>query len=314
MNFPVNKRDSWAWQATELIAINCPICSSDNYKVIYSRADSLDIVSCQSCSFRFVQPQPSQRELNRFYKQGYFSGGHDFHQGKDYFNSRKRAIATEQITGWHFLNDHVDLSQKRLLDLGCADGALLVLARQYGASQVTGVEVSAEAAAYGRNQYGLEILESSADSLPFADQTFDVVTAFDLIEHVRHPDQLFKEVNRVLRIGGLFVGGCPDMDCFDDWGAEWIGVRRNMEHLSYFDNQTLSTIAEQLCFKVTLFEYQGFPLKLKKYNNFQGIKIFVIMKKTLQPNVWIYNVWQKLRFKLKKSSHKHELFFIFNKV
>jgi SAM-dependent methyltransferase len=311
MKLSVNQQNSWAWQTTELTEIPCPICNSKNCKAIYSRADSLDIVSCQSCSFRFVQPQPSQPELNRFYQQGYFSGGHDFHQGEDYFNSRKRAIAKEQVTGWQFLKSNVDLSQKKLLDLGCADGALLVLARQYGASQVVGVEVSAAAADYGRKQYGLEILESSADSLPLANQSFDVVTAFDLIEHVRHPAQLFREVCRVLRIGGVFVGGCPDMGCFDDWGAEWSGVRRNMEHLSYFDNHTLSEITGKFDFKVALIEHQGFPLELKKYNS---CNTYSLLQKALQPNIWTYNLWQKLRFKLCKSQHQHELLFVIKKV
>jgi SAM-dependent methyltransferase len=314
MKLSVNQQNSWVWQATELTAIPCPICNSKNCKAIYSRADSLDIVSCQSCSFRFVQPQPSQPELNRFYQQGYFSGGHDFHQGEDYFNSRKRAIETEQVTGWRFLKSHVNLSQKRLLDLGCADGALLVLARQYAASQVVGIEVSAEAADYGRKQYGLEILESSADSLPLADQSFDVVTAFDLIEHVRHPVQLFREVHRILQIGGVFVGGCPDTGCFDDWGGEWIGVRRNMEHLSYFDNRTLSKLAEQVGFEPILLEYRGFPLRLKQYKDFHVVKPHSLISKGIQPNIWIYNTWQKLRVKFKNPLHRHELLFVLKKV
>lgn len=314
MKLSVNKHNSWVWQSTELTAISCPICNSENYNVIYSRADRLDVVSCQSCSFRFVQPQPSQRELNRFYQEGYFSGNHDFHQGEDYFNSRKRAIAREEVTGWRFFKSHVDLSHKRVLDLGCADGALLVLSRQYGASKVAGVEVSSEAAAYGRNQYGLEILEESADGLAFPDQTFDVVTAFDLIEHVRHPAQLFREVNRVLSVGGVFVGGCPDMGCFDDWRGEWSGVCRNMEHLSYFDDCTLSKIGERFGFQVNLIEYQGFPLELKQYSKLFPIKTSPLLQKALQPNIWVYNILQKVRVNFKKSQHRHELLFIFEKL
>ncbi len=314
MNKSSQKQNSWQWQTTELFKIACPICSSDDYKVIYSRKDDLEIVNCLKCSFRFIQPQPSQEELNRFYQQGYFSGGHDFHQGEDYFESRKRTIATEQVTGWQFLKHHIDLSQKRVLDLGCADGALLVLAQQYGANKVVGVEVCSEAAAYGRNQYGLEILEESADSLPFDEQVFDVVTAFDLIEHVRQPAQLFREVNRVLSVGGVFVGGCPDMGCFDDWGGEWIGVRRNMEHLSYFDDRTLSKIAEQCGFKATRIEYQGFPLELKPYNKFSSTKTSSLLQKALQPDVFAYNFLQKIKVNLTNYQHQHELLFVLERL
>lgn len=310
MKCAVNNQKAWAWQESELRTIPCPICSSHDLKIVYPRADNLEIVSCNNCLFRFIQPQPSQRELNRFYQQGYFSGGHDFHQGDNYFDSRNRAITTEQVTGWQFLKSNIELSQKKLLDLGCADGALLVLARQYGATEVIGVEVSEEAATCGRDRYGLEILTSSADRLCFADGTFNVVTAFDLIEHVCQPAQLFEEVHRVLSVGGVFVGGCPDMGCFDDWKAEWIGVRRNMEHLSYFSDRALSHLAEKVGFKVTLLQYQGFPLELKQYSNLHKSRI----TKALQPNVWIYNVWQKLRFKAKQSQHRHELMFILQKL
>ncbi|MEY3222666.1 MAG: class I SAM-dependent methyltransferase [Cuspidothrix sp.] len=310
----LNQQKYWNWEVTQLREIPCPVCGYEHYKSIYSRPDGLDIVSCQSCSFRFVQPQPSPEELNRFYQQGYFSGNHDFHQNTNYFESRKKGIETEQVTGWKFLKNQVDLSDKKLLDLGCADGALLVLARQYGTSKVVGVEFSNEAADYGRHQYNLEILNASADNLPCTDQNFDIVTAFDLIEHVTDPSNLFKEVSRVLCNGGIFLGSCPDMGCFDNWGAEWIGVQRNMEHLSYFDSNTLSKLAEKSGFRVILLEYQGFPIALKKYRNFQVLSQLSIADKLLQPDIWSYNIWQKLRVKLKQSAHLHELMFILEKV
>jgi len=312
MNSSLNKQSSWNWKLTQ--KISCPMCGSDHYESIYSRLDYLDIVACHSCSFRFVQPQPTQEELLRFYQEGYFSGNHDFHQDTNYFESRKKAIECEQVTGWQFIKQHAEISNKRLLDLGCADGALLVLARQYGARKVAGVEFSSDAADYGRYHYGLEILESSADKLLFSDQSFDIVTAFDLIEHVQNPSQLFDEVSRVLCSGGIFLGGCPDMECFDDWGAEWIGVQRNMEHLSYFDSKTLSRLANKSGLKVILFEYQGFPLNKKQYKNSQALKPLSLVSKLLQPDVWSYNVLQKLRVKFKRSDHFHELMFVLQKV
>jgi SAM-dependent methyltransferase len=300
----------WVWQASELQINACSVCGSEKCQPIYRRMDNLDIVVCELCSFRFVQPQPSQQELNRFYEQGYFTGNHDFHQGNSYFAAREAAIETEEVTGWQFLKSHVSLAGKSVLDLGCADGALLVLACQAGASEVKGVEVSPEAAQHGRSQYGLEILETSADILPFPDKTFNVVTAFDLIEHVRQPAQLFQEVNRVLSPGGLFVGGCPDMGCFDDWQDEWTGVIRNMEHLSYFDDKTLSKIADRSNFQLLNLECRGFPLPLRQYSK---MPLPSKLQKVIQPTVWIHNLWQKSRVRSKRSNHKHELLFVLQK-
>jgi SAM-dependent methyltransferase len=304
----------WHWQKKELTSIHCPICECNESATIFTRLDSLKIVRCQNCQFRFIQPQPSQKELNRFYEEGYFSGNHDFHQGKDYFQSRKEAITAERVTGWSFLKNHVDLSQKKVLDLGCADGALLVLARQYGATKVAGIEVNSDAVAYGRNEYGLEIIQTSADSLPYDSETFDVVTAFDLIEHVRQPKHLFDEVSRVLSTGGLLLGGCPDMGCYDDWGEGWIGVQKNMEHLSYFDNQSLPQLATKSGFELVHLQYQGFPLPLKSYKIIDPFNRFALINKVLQPHIWLYNVWQKIRVKQASSKHGHELLFVLKKL
>jgi spore maturation protein CgeB len=312
--YPEN--NTWQWQATELSSISCPLCSLEDYKIIYTRHDALEIVECLSCSVRFVQPQPSQIELNRFYHEGYFSGNRDFHQGINYFDGRKKGIDSEQVTGWQFLKENANLTGKRVLDLGCADGAVLVLAQQYGASRVCGIEVSAEAARYGREQYGVEILEASADALPFAPQTFDIITAFDLIEHVREPAQLFQSVYQILDSGGLFIGGCPDMGCFDDWGGEWKGVFQNMEHLSYFDRRTLTTIAEKIGFKTRQIEYSGFPLQPKSYVHPANLPVdrqLTLLQKAIQPDVGLNNVWQKFKVRLKNSPHKHELLFVFEK-
>jgi spore maturation protein CgeB len=316
MNPKYLEKNTWQWQATELRSISCPLCNSEDSKIIYSRHDALEIATCLSCSFRFVQPQPSQIELNRFYHEGYFSGNRDFHQGSNYFDARKKSIDSEQVTGWQFLKENADLAGKRVLDLGCADGAVLVLAQQYGASRVCGIEVSTEAARYGRERYGVEILEVSADALPFAPQTFDIITAFDLIEHVREPLQLFQSVYQILESGGLFIGGCPDMGCFDDWGGKWKGIFQNMEHLSYFDRQTLTTIAEKIGFKTRSIEYSGFPLQSKSYTHPINIPIdrqLTLLQKAIQPDVGLNNIWQKFKVKLKNSPHKHELLFVFEK-
>jgi SAM-dependent methyltransferase len=302
------------WRKEKLTEIPCLICDSLNYTPLYTRLDNLTIVQCQHCQFRFIQPQPSQTELNHFYQEGYFSGNRDFYRETNYFQSRKEAIKVEKITGWAFLKKHADLFQKRVLDLGCADGALLVLARQYGATQVTGIEISSDTIAYGRKEYGLDIIESSADTLPFASEFFDIVTAFDLIEHVRQPKQLFQEVNRVLCTGGLFIGCCPDMGCYDDWGGEWIGVQKNMEHLSYFDDQSLLKLATQSGFEFTHLEYQGFPLQLARYNFTGPLNKIPLINKALQVNIWLYNLWQKMRVKKAQSNHRHELLFVFKKL
>jgi len=97
---------------------------------------------------------------------------------------------------------------RRVLDLGCRYGALT---RTYAqGNDVVGVDVDREALEEAA-KLGIETHWADVDEpLPFADASFDVVVAGELLEHVRDPQRLLVEATRVLRPGGTFVGSIPN--------------------------------------------------------------------------------------------------------
>jgi SAM-dependent methyltransferase len=97
---------------------------------------------------------------------------------------------------------------KRVLDLGCRTGAL---SRAYvDGNEVLGVDVDRDALALAA-EAGLETVWADLDDpLPFEDESFDVVVAGELLEHVRFPERLVADVRRVLRPDGLFLGSVPN--------------------------------------------------------------------------------------------------------
>lgn len=94
----------------------------------------------------------------------------------------------------------------RILDVGCGTGANLELLARYGAAE--GVDVSPEALAFCRAR-GLEnVRQGEAERLPYEDDTFDLVTGLDVVEHLDDDLAGLSEMRRVLRPGGralLFV-------------------------------------------------------------------------------------------------------------
>jgi len=155
-------------------------------------------------------PLPSQL-LQERYGFGYFHGE----------NSGFARAGYDQVhaTWQHwmpFLRDQVG-SGARLLDLGCAYGFLVVEALA-GGFRAIGVDASrfaiGQAVRFARPAAG-RLAAAHAERLPFADGTFDVVTAFDVLEHVPRPELLIAEAARVLRPGGIFVGATPDPLLFD---------------------------------------------------------------------------------------------------
>jgi SAM-dependent methyltransferase len=97
---------------------------------------------------------------------------------------------------------------RNVLDLGCRYGALT---RAYvEGNHVTGVDVDREALAEAA-KLGVETHWANLDErFPFEADTFDVVVAGELLEHVRDPEHVVAEARRVLRPGGRFVGSVPN--------------------------------------------------------------------------------------------------------
>jgi SAM-dependent methyltransferase len=97
---------------------------------------------------------------------------------------------------------------RRVLDLGCRDGALT---REYAAgNEVVGVDADRDALA-AAEKVGIETHWADLDQpLPFGDGNFDVVVAGELLEHLRDPRGVVGEVRRVLRPGGTFVASVPN--------------------------------------------------------------------------------------------------------
>jgi SAM-dependent methyltransferase len=97
---------------------------------------------------------------------------------------------------------------KRVLDLGCRDGALT---QAYaGGNEIVGVDADREALAEAE-KLGIETRWADLDEpLPFEDESFDAVVAGELLEHLRDPRRVVAEVGRVLRPGGTFVASVPN--------------------------------------------------------------------------------------------------------
>lgn len=111
---------------------------------------------------------------------------------------------------------------KRVLDCGCGTGyGAAELARD--ARHVTGIDIAAEAIDYARLNYArpnTRYITASAADLPFADASFDLITAFELIEHLCDFRRLLAECRRVLAPGGLLIASTPNKRYYAESRAE----------------------------------------------------------------------------------------------
>jgi len=98
----------------------------------------------------------------------------------------------------------------KVLDIGCGIGSVVFELGRQGYN-VTGIDISGEAIAYGLKKYGDIRLEvQPAETLPYENESFDVVLSFDLFEHIARIDTHISEVWRVLRPGGYYLFQTPN--------------------------------------------------------------------------------------------------------
>ena len=98
-----------------------------------------------------------------------------------------------------------NVTGKKILDVGAGTGRLSIPLQKNG-GEITACDVSSQMLkVLARKNHHIETVVGEAESLPFPDNSFDIVTAAFLIVHLKNPTRFFDEVYRVLKDGGLFL-------------------------------------------------------------------------------------------------------------
>jgi SAM-dependent methyltransferase len=123
-------------------------------------------------------------------------------EGKHWWFTGRRKIIASFLKGLF----RGDQSRPAILDVGCGTGANLELLDQFGVAE--GVDVSSDALEFCRQRGLVRVRQGEAEKLPYDDQTFDLVTGLDVVEHLDDDLAGLREMHRVLRPQGrilLFV-------------------------------------------------------------------------------------------------------------
>jgi 2-polyprenyl-3-methyl-5-hydroxy-6-metoxy-1,4-benzoquinol methylase len=253
---------------------NCNLCGHSSLKRIpfrYSFSGRyLQGMKCCSCGLISILPHPSDSELTEMYSDTYFTVADEkTHHGKtDYITDIEKINYSEQIS---FIKSIV--KGGNLLEVGCATGTFLNQIKTHG-FQVTGIELSSFAANYGREKYGINIINKPFDkNLPDQDlkkDTFDAILMGDVLEHFTDPSDAVRVALSLLKKGGKLIAHVPGT-------LNLISTRMAFAFYHLTGKQKTMTIPP---YHLTEF----FPGTLRKMFLMNGFSEAKILQRTKHPN------------------------------
>lgn len=132
-----------------------------------------------------------------------------------YIETQLQANERKFIRQAEILEKHLPLTNAKVLDIGCGGGLFLAALKREGA-HVTGIELSDTRAHYAKSKHGIEVVKRPIEDEywgTFAN-SFDIVTLWDVIEHVNFPQATLKAAARTLKPGGVLLIDTPCRDAF----------------------------------------------------------------------------------------------------
>ena len=122
----------------------------------------------------------------------------------------KKSIMNEHLERYKFAKAFI--KNKKVLDIACGVGYGSEILKE-NAKEIYGGDISKEAIEFAKENYpGINFSVMDATKIPFKDNSFDAIVSFETIEHFKEYKQFIKEVERVLKKGGLFICSSPNKD------------------------------------------------------------------------------------------------------
>jgi len=248
VEFLVARKDSW-------VEVACPACGSAQFSP-YGEKRGFAYRECVDCQTIYTSPRPSQELLHEFYA---CSRNYDF--WNRYIFPQTEAVRRERI-----FRPRAERTAAYAQQNGIRDGAILEVGAAYGwyceemknlslFRRIVAVEPAAGLAETCRRK-GIETLEMPIERVPI-DSPFDVVAAFEVIEHLFSPREFVAHCARLLRNTGLLILTCPNARGFD---VGTLGLKSSTfdhEHLNYFNTQSLPRMLAECGFTTLRVETPG---------------------------------------------------------
>jgi len=257
----------------------CPVCGSQKINY-YLEKNSFKYNKCDDCNLVFLEKIPE--DLEKYYSEGYFTGDLELDGYVDY-ESEKELTRVSFEKYLDFIENHIK-EKNRLLEVGCATGYFLDLAKKRGWN-TKGVDISKYAVEEALKK-GHDVICSKIEDLHDDDNlsSHDVVVMLDALEHLTSPKQDLKKMSNFLKPDGLFVFSTPDSSSLWSkvWGRKWHAFVPP-QHIHVFSSENVRFLLEDVGLEVKFVGHYGknfsLPYIFRLLNTWTKMKIWFLLAK-----------------------------------
>lgn len=232
----------------------CLLCGNDKYTTIYKFKDlpkykqigeERDIVKCLGCSLTYCHPRNLEESMLDIYENNYW---------QDYQTQVGEKEIKDRVKDFEFVSkermDYIERFKKsgKFLDVGCSMGFLTNEANKRG-YDAYGIDLNTDDIEKGIKRYQINLKKDFIEN--FDEYNFDIITSFNVLEHVSNPIQMLEEKKKRLKKDGIIVVGTHDIDCenHNQEKHNWKHIIPN-EHLYFFNIDSLEKVGRKAGLKL----------------------------------------------------------------
>lgn len=232
----------------------CPLCTNKRQEILFTRFN-LNYIMCNQCNCAYVDrfPVDTSDIYNNFNYKSIAKKAY-----LDNSNYRIKRFATERI---NLIKNYISVNNKKvkLLDIGCGTGWFLEYAKTIG-YDVQGYEFSKELAQLTSKRLNIKIFSNKIDEIDHHIQ-YDVITMFDVIEHVLDPLYLIKSAYKILKKDGIILFYTPNLESLAIHHLrEFSSAIIPVHHPILFSKNSLERLCNKVNLNTVFFETKGTDL------------------------------------------------------
>lgn len=192
--------------------MRCPVCRKDTARVMARKLRSGEerkIFFCPACEVGILDNKQNEEELRRYYSGKYRKEYKPTLAGATNAKKLFESYAGFQQNRLRLIKPYLKKG-KRLLEIGCSAGMFLYNVKDK-VSEAVGMDFDLDSAAYARKKCGCAVYSDRLPETPLKEKYFDIICAFQVLEHVKNPVEFLSEVKKYLKDDGILFIEVPNV-------------------------------------------------------------------------------------------------------